>query len=299
RALGVGAERVVGVCLERSLELVVSLIAILKAGGAYLPLDPGYPRERLSFMLADAGAAVLISASRLRDRLDAPGVRRLALDREGAAIAAHPTSAPAGAVAPHNLAYVIYTSGSTGTPKGVLVTHQNVVRLFGATDHLFHFDARDVWTLFHSFAFDFSVWEIWGAFLNGGRLVVIPHPIRRSSVEFLRLISREGVTVLNQTPSAFYQLMQTERENPDLGRDLALRYVIFGGEALELGRLEQWYRHHSDGAPHLINMYGITETTVHVTHISLNQAAVANAPSLVGRGIPDLRVYVLDDCLQP
>src|SRR5262249_39413508 len=119
RALGVGAERVVGGCLERSLELVVSLIAILKAGGAYLPLD------RLSFMLADAGAAVLISASRLRDRLDAPGVRRLELDREGAAIAAHPTSAPAGAVAPHNLAYVIYTSGSTGTPKGVAITHQN------------------------------------------------------------------------------------------------------------------------------------------------------------------------------
>src|SRR5262249_8843877 len=123
RALGVGAERVVGVCLERSLELVVSLIAILKAGGAYLPLDPGYPPARLRFMLADAGAAVLISASRLRDRLDAPGVRRLELDREGAAIAAHPTSAPAGAVAPHNLAYVIYTSGSTGTPKGVAVTH--------------------------------------------------------------------------------------------------------------------------------------------------------------------------------
>src|SRR5262249_48647466 len=148
RALGVGAESVVGVCLERSLELVVSLIAILKAGGAYLPLDPGYPRERLSFMLADAGAAGLISASTLAARLDAPGVRRPAPDRGGAAIAAHPPSAPAGAVGPHNLAYVIYTSGSTGTPKGVAITHQNVVRLFGATEHLFRFDAHDVWPLF-------------------------------------------------------------------------------------------------------------------------------------------------------
>src|SRR5262249_3357237 len=153
RALGVGAERVVGVCLERSLELVVALLGILKAGGGYLPLDPGYPRERLSFMLADAGAAVLISASTLRDRLDAPGVRRLELDHEAAAIAAHPPSAPAGPVRPHNLAYVIYTSGSTGTPKGVAITHQNVVRLFGATEHLFRFDAHDVWPLFHSFAF--------------------------------------------------------------------------------------------------------------------------------------------------
>src|SRR5262249_6729267 len=123
RALGVGAESVVGGWLERSLELVGSLIAILQAGGAYVPLDPGYPRERWSCRLADAGAVVLIGGSRLRDRLDAPGVRRLELDGEAAAIAAHPTSAPAGAVAPHNLAYVIYTSGSTGTPKGVAVTH--------------------------------------------------------------------------------------------------------------------------------------------------------------------------------
>src|SRR6516225_2320590 len=249
RALGVGAESVVGVCLERSLELVVSLLAILKAGGAYLPLDPGYPRERLSFMLADAGAAVLISASRLRDRLDAPGVRRLELDREDAAIAAHPTSAPASTVAPHNLAYVIYTSGSTGTPKGVAITHQNVVRLFGATEHLFHFDAHDVWTLFHSFAFDFSVWEIWGPLLHGGRLVVVSYLISRSPGEFLALIAREGVTILNQTPSAFHQLVQAEREHPELGRMLVLRYVIFGGEALDVRRLEDWYERHLDSAP--------------------------------------------------
>src|SRR5499427_330883 len=126
RALGVGAESVVGMCLERSLELVVSLIAILKAGGGYLPLDPGYPRERLSFMLADAGAAVLLTQSGLRERLEAPGVRRLELDGEAAAIAAHPNSAPAGTVGPHNLAYVIYTSGSTGTPKGVAVEHASL-----------------------------------------------------------------------------------------------------------------------------------------------------------------------------
>src|SRR5262245_41197577 len=156
-ALGVGAERVVGVCLERSLELVVSLIAILKAGGAYLPLDPGYPRERLSFMLADAGAAVLISALRLRDRLDAPGVRRLELDREGAAIAAHPTSAPAGAVAPHNLAYVIYTSGSTGTPKGVAVEHRHLLASNAARSSFYAELRQQRFLLLSSVAFDSSI----------------------------------------------------------------------------------------------------------------------------------------------
>src|SRR5437899_8825947 len=172
RALGVGAESVVGVCLERSLELVVALIAVLKAGGGSLPLDPEPPAERLHYMMADAGAAVLISATGLRDRVDAPGVRRLELDGAAAAIAAHPKSAPADVLGPHNLAYVIYTSGSTGTPKGVAVTHQNVVRLFGATEHLFRFDAHDVWTLFHSFAFDSSIAGIFGSLLNGGTLIL-------------------------------------------------------------------------------------------------------------------------------
>src|SRR5499425_1360040 len=300
RALGVGAESVVGVCLERSLELVVALLGILKAGGGYLPLDPDYPAERLHYMLADAGAAVLISATGLRDRVDAPGVRRLELDGAAAAIAAHPKSAPADVLQPHNLAYVIYTSGSTGTPKGVAVTHQNVVRLFGATQPLFHFDAPDVWTLFHSFAFDFSVWEIWGPLLHGGRLVVVSYSISRTPGEFLALIAREGVTVLNQTPSAFYQLVQAEREHPALGRTLVLRHVIFGGEALDVRRLEDWYEHHLESAPALVNMYGITETTVHVSHILLDRhLALTASGNLIGRGIPDLRIYVLDGCLEP
>ena len=195
---------------------------------------------------------------------------------------------------------MIYTSGSTGEPKGAGIAHQNVVRLFGATERLFRFGADDVWTLFHSFAFDFSVWEIWGALLYGGRVVVVPHATSRSPADFLRLLAREGVTVLNQTPAAFYELMQADRESSDLGHALALRYVIFGGEALELRRLDEWYQRHSDSAPVLVNMYGITETTVHVSYIALDRAAVtANAGSLIGRGIADLRVYVLDGGLQP
>src|SRR5262249_41711842 len=244
------------------------------------------------------GAALLLTQSGLRDRVDAPSVRRLELDGAAAAIAAHPRSAPASTVGPHNLAYVIYTSGSTGTPKGVAIAHQNVVRLFGATEPLFRFDAHDVWTLFHSFAFDFSVWEICGPLLHGGRLVVVSYSISRSPGEFLALIAREGVTILNQTPSAFYQLVQAEREHSELGRTLVLRHVIFGGEALDERRLEDWYEHHLDSAPVLVNMYGITGTTVHVSHILLGRqlALTANA-NLIGRRRPALRMVESDRCV--
>ena len=174
------------------------------------------------------------------------------------------------------------------------------MRLFGATAHWFDFGPDDVWTLFHSYGFDFSVWELWGALLYGGRLVVIPYLLSRSPPEFLHLLAKEGVTVLNQTPSAFYQLMEAERQNPQLGQKLALRYVIFGGEALELGRLADWYQRHWESSPLLINMYGITETTVHVSYLALEQqAALAATGSLIGRSLPDLRAYVLDNALQP
>ncbi|MFK2889512.1 amino acid adenylation domain-containing protein, partial [Dyella flagellata] len=197
-------------------------------------------------------------------------------------------------------AYVIYTSGSTGKPKGVLIPHQNVIRLMAHTQHWFAFGAQDVWTLFHSYAFDFSVWELWGPLLYGGRLVVVPYLTSRSPAEFLQLLVTQQVTVLNQTPSAFYALMQAERDQPQLGQALALRYVVFGGEALELGRLRDWYARHTPQRPQLVNMYGITETTVHVTYLALDQALVqARANSLIGRAIPDLQVYVLDASLQP
>nr|WP_307818931.1 non-ribosomal peptide synthetase [Streptomyces sabulosicollis] len=197
-------------------------------------------------------------------------------------------------------AYVIYTSGSTGRPKGVVVSHGNVVRLFEATHGWFGFGADDVWTLFHSFAFDFSVWEVWGALLRGGRLVVVPFEVSRSPGEFLRLLVDEGVTVLNQTPSAFYQLMQADREAPEVGAGLALRWVVFGGEALDVWRLTEWFERHGDTGPVLVNMYGITETTVHVSYAALDsRIAKSGAGSVIGVGIPDLRVYVLDEDLRP
>ncbi|HEY7663397.1 MAG TPA: amino acid adenylation domain-containing protein, partial [Xanthobacteraceae bacterium] len=247
-----------------------------------------------------AAAPVLLTQAHLRAALPQSGARIVCLDGDAEAIARHPASAPHSGLKPQHPAYVIYTSGSTGTPKGVVVTHQNVTRLFGATEDLFRFNAQDVWTLFHSFAFDFSVWEIWGALLHGGRLIIIPYSISRSPAEFLALLARERVTVLNQTPSAFYQLMEVDRERTSLEQAPALRHVIFGGEALDLRRFKNWYERHSDGHPALLNMYGITETTVHVSHMRVDRnLAIASTGNLIGRGIADLRVYVLDGGLAP
>ncbi|MFF1792425.1 amino acid adenylation domain-containing protein, partial [Kitasatospora sp. NPDC058243] len=292
---GVGPEQLVALALPRSAELVVAVLAVLKAGAAYLPVDPQYPAARISYLLQDARPALLLTTRQIGDLPGAESVDRLLLDT--ADLDGLPDTDPAVAVDPGHPAYVIYTSGSTGNPKGVVVPHRNVVRLFGTTRALFDFSAEDVWTLFHSYAFDFSVWELWGPLLHGGRLVVVDHETSRSPGRFLELLARERVTVLNQTPSAFYQLMQADAEHP---RELALRTVVFGGEALEPARLAAWYERHPDDAPRLVNMYGITETTVHVTYAALDRsAATAGAASVVGVAIPDLRAYVLDPHLRP
>lgn len=281
--------------LPRSAEQVVAVLAVLKAGGAYLPVDPQYPAARIAYLLQDARPALLVTTSRTGDLPGADPVDRLLLDT--ADLDGLPDTDPEVSLDPGHPAYVIYTSGSTGNPKGVVVTHRNVVRLFGTTEKLFGFSAQDVWTLFHSYAFDFSVWELWGPLLYGGRLVVVDHETSRSPGRFLELLARERVTVLNQTPSAFYQLMQADAEAPETGRPLALRTVVFGGESLEHARLASWYERHPDDAPLLVNMYGITETTVHVTYAALDRSG--GAVGGIGTALPDLRTYVLDAHLRP
>ncbi|MER6301919.1 amino acid adenylation domain-containing protein, partial [Kitasatospora sp. NPDC001539] len=301
-ARGVGPERLVALALPRSTELVVAVLAVLKAGGAYLPIDPDYPADRIAYTLRDAAPELLLTTTATAARLPDAGPPSLLLDTPSTAaeLAGASTTAPAPALVPDHPAYVIYTSGSTGRPKGVVVTHANVARLFAATARWFAPGPQDVWTLFHSYAFDFSVWELWGALLHGGRLVVVPFEVSREPREFLELLVRERVTFLNQTPSAFYQLMQADEEAPELGRDLALRRVVFGGEALDLARLAPWYERHPEDAPVLVNMYGITETTVHVSYRPLDAATAAGQPrSLIGAGIPDLRLYLLDSRLRP
>ncbi|OKH99775.1 hypothetical protein A6A06_22110 [Streptomyces sp. CB02923] len=303
---GLGPGRLAALALPRGAGLLTALLAVLKTGAGYLPLDPQYPADRLRSTLEDAAPALVLCDAEGADRvrgaaaplpLDDPAVAAELSGLSGDALtdAERPATAD-----PDSLAYVIYTSGSTGRPKGVMVTHHNVLRLFQQTDHWFGFGPDDVWTLFHSYAFDFSVWEIWGPLLHGGRLVVVPFDTSRSPAEFLRLLVREQVTVLNQTPSAFYQLIAAEREDPALLRRSALRYVVFGGEALESHRLKDWYARHGDDAPRLVNMYGITETTVHVTYAALDRGtADAARGSLIGEPVPDLGVYVLDRELRP
>ncbi|MET9523276.1 non-ribosomal peptide synthetase [Streptomyces coeruleorubidus] len=300
-AAGVGPGRRVAVAVPRSVEQVVALVAIVTAGGAYVPLDLAYPDERLEYILADAAPQVVLVDREQRDRftelLARTGVRAHVLV-QGDELP-QVTTEPGPGASWHDPAYVIYTSGSTGRPKGVVVPHSSVVTLLANTQPDMDFGPHDVWVQFHSFSFDFAVWELWGALAYGGELLVPEYGLTRSPVDFHRLVRERGVTVLNQTPSAFYQFIEADRH---AGEPLpALRRVIFGGEALDLGRLRGWVERHGTGSPELVNMYGITETTVHVTHRVLTEEdfGPGDDVSPIGGPIPGLVTYLLDDRLRP
>ncbi|UEM25114.1 amino acid adenylation domain-containing protein (plasmid) [Skermanella mucosa] len=301
RSLGIGAGDRVALWFEPSLEMPAAILGVLRAGAAYVPLDPHYPADRVAHALEDSGVAAVLTTEALAPRVPPrvqSGTTAPVVCVEDCGDADAEGFEPV-AVGPDDLAYVIYTSGSTGRPKGVLVTHGNLTRLFDATDAWFRFGARDVWTLFHSYAFDFSVWEIWGALAHGGALVIVPREVARAADAFYDLLCREKVTVLNQTPSAFRQLIQAEEADPRES-ELALRFVVFGGEALDLASLEPWLDRHGDDAPRLVNMYGITETTVHVTYRPIRWRDVKRRlGSVIGEPIPDLFIRLLDDHGEP
>jgi amino acid adenylation domain-containing protein len=293
RKHGVGPDVFVGIYLDRTVELVVGLLGILKAGGTYVPIDPQYPHARLAFMLKDSRSPVIVTQRSLAADLTLAETTIICLDGDWPEISREAAGNPDTGVQQDHLAYVIYTSGSTGTPKGTLITHQNVVRLFQSTQAWFNFSDRDVWTLFHSVAFDFSVWELWGALFHGGCLIVVPFAVSRTPESFHRLLCEERVTVLNQTPSAFRQLIRADEvAGPHAG--LTLRLVIFGGEALDFNSLKPWFDRHGDREPRLVNMYGITETTVHVTYRPINAEDLASGNS-IGVPIPDLQIYLMDE----
>ncbi|MEI6628848.1 MAG: amino acid adenylation domain-containing protein, partial [Alphaproteobacteria bacterium] len=295
-ARGVGPDTLVAIAVEISLEMIIGLLAILKSGGAYVPLDPKYPQNRLQFMLEDTNAPILLTQSHLIEQLPPIITDVILLDKDQNEWKKYPATNPILSSQPHHLAYIIYTSGSTGKSKGVMVEHQNVHRLFTATQNWFDFNSQDVWALFHSYAFDFSVWEIWGALFYGGKLCIIPYNVSRDPSHFYQVVMTKGITVLNQTPSAFQQLINYDKSLPhkDFGQ---LRYIIFGGEALNPPILKAWFKRHGDKCPKLVNMYGITETTVHVTYLALRKSIATEAKSLIGRPIPDLQLYILDSQL--
>lgn len=282
----------VGICLERSADVVTTMLAVLKASAVYVPMDPAYPDDRLAYVIEDAGLRVVVST---RTDLPAPdGV--LVVDPALLADRPAPTR-PSRAVAGEDPAYVIYTSGSTGRPKGVVVAHRSVTALVAATREDLALGADDTWTLFHSTAFDFSVWEIWGPLLTGARLVVVPYWASRDPEELWRLLQRERVTVLNQTPSAFDQLIEADGRTGSSRLDL--RLVVFGGEALDARRLLPWFDRYPESTCRLVNMYGITETTVHVTAQDVTRDAALTGSRSVGRAIRGWSVCVRDEHLRP
>ncbi len=298
--LDVRPDNLIGLYVERSVEIVIGLLGILKAGCAYVPLDPSYPQERIQYLLDDSGTHILITQMHLLEKIPAHIDNVICLDNETPIHTGSSKTNPVNYATPANLAYIIYTSGSTGQPKGVQITHENVLRLFEASEMQFNVTSQDTWTLFHSYAFDFSVWEIWGALLYGGRLVVVPYHISRTPEAFYQLLCHEQVTVLNQTPSAFRQLIAAEAALPARAAELALRYVIFGGEALSPLDLMPWVEQHGDAKPQLINMYGITETTVHVTFQRITEEHIyGDIKSPIGQPLADLYAYVLDPSLNP
>ena len=292
---GVGPGQRVALLLPRSVEAIVAIFAVLKTGAAYVPIDPAVPAARVEFVLDDAAPIAAITTAELADRIH--GRDLLVVDVDDPAVDSQPTT-PLPAPDPDDIAYLIYTSGTTGTPKGVAIPHRNVTRLLEVLDAGLGLSAAQVWTQCHSLAFDFSVWEIFGALLCGGRVVVVPDAVVRSPEDLHALLVAEQVTVLSQTPSAFYALQTADGLSPELGRQLKLEAVVFGGEALEPQRLGAWLDSHPD-SPRLVNMYGITETTVHASFREILAGDVDSAVSPIGVPLAHLGFFVLDNSLQP
>ncbi|WP_238421558.1 non-ribosomal peptide synthetase, partial [Gordonia sp. 'Campus'] len=309
-ARGAGPDTLVGVALPRSVELIVTLLAVLKTGAAYLPLDRTHPRARLHTIVDDAAPVLIVADAdtvRAWDGMPAPLTTREDL----LAVRAPAEPGLPTRVAAHAAAYVMYTSGSTGTPKGVVVTHDNVVSLLVALDLLVESSPEDVWSMFHSYAFDVSVGEIWAALVAGGRLVVLDHATTRAPDDVVEAFEREGVTIVNFTPSSFYQFGAAVR--PPHGRRIpdSVRRLHFSGELLDYEHVRTWQADRdADGSvtrpgadvagPQLNNMYGPTETTVYMTRRELTRAFVdAATASDIGTPLLGSRVHVLDGRLAP
>ncbi len=291
RERGVGAEKPVGILFERGADMVVAILAVLKSGGAYLPIDPSLPSARIDFILNDAQPTLVITdcKSTLNDLSISSQQWLILKETEWGH---YPDSALEVTVAPDNLAYIIYTSGSTGKPKGVEVEHRQVSRLLFCEGFDFDFGPEDVWTLFHSISFDFSVWELWGPLLRGGKLVVLPKSTTQNPTALMDALVQYRVTVLNQVPTIFGQLWGAITAS-DSHPALALRYVIFGGEALQPSMLAGFHAQYPD--TRLVNMYGITETTVHVTYKEIGTREISEGISNIGRVLPNLRICLLGD----
>lgn len=285
-------DTVVALRMPKSLEMIIGILAIIKAGACYLPINLGYPEERVKYMVSDSGAKVLLFLNIANDMpFDIP---KIDISLNNTDIYAGDTSNCNIDISPEDSLYIIYTSGSTGKPKGALLCHRNVVRLIKNDSFQFDFNEHDVWPMFHSVAFDVSVWEMYGTLLYGAKLILVPEDVAQDPAEFLNLLRKENVTVLDQTPTYFYNLLAEELKRED--SNLKIRYIIFAGEALKPCLIKSW----KDKYPFtkLINMYGITETTVHVTFKELSNEDLLLSKSNIGVPIPTLKMILLDKNLK-
>ncbi|MCP3999466.1 MAG: amino acid adenylation domain-containing protein [Gammaproteobacteria bacterium] len=294
-AAGVNPDTTVGLCLDRSIELVVGLLGILKAGGAYVPLDPSYPPDRLAHILDQAAPQIIVTRHSLHNALPASSASFIDIETIDNA----KTTCPNVAVRPDHLCYLIFTSGSTGLPKGVMVTHHNVARLFSTISQQISFSENDIWTLFHSYAFGYSAWELFGSLLHGAQLVIVPDEIRGDPAGLYALLRDEKVTVFSQTPSAFRQLLLHDAFN-NSNDELSLRSIVFSGEAVVTRDLETWFKKHGDAGPRLINTYAITETGGQVAFRQYDGSNIDDSKARnIGLPLTDTQVYILDEDLQP
>jgi len=293
RNKGIGRNDVVALRIDKSLEMIIGILAIMKAGGCYLPINLSYPQDRVNFMLKDSNAKFLLCDEKTSSDIDT-NIKKIFIDLKNTKIYSQNSKNLKNINNPLDLIYIIYTSGSTGTPKGAMLMHKNVVRLMKNDKFLFDFTDKDVWTMFHSVSFDFSVWEMYGALLYGGKLVVVPDYVAKDPNLYLDLMDKENVTVLNQTPTYFYNLLNCEIKAPH--PNLKIRYIIYGGEALKPTLINAWRKLHPQTK--LINMYGITETTVHVTFKELSDTDLQSSVSNIGVPIPTLKILLLDKNLK-
>ena len=290
RSLGVKPGDYVGIIAARSLEMVIGIYGIIKSGGAYVPIDPTYPQARINFMLEDCQAKVVLIKGEISLKEVTEEVAVPVIDLGEIEVWEGESGNPSYVNQGTDLLYLIYTSGTTGKPKGVMIQHQNVVSLLKSDKFQFDFNEADVWSLFHSYAFDFSVWEMFGATLNGGKLIIVPLAVCQDPPLFLDYLKRYQISVLNQVPTAFYQLMLAENETRMMA---SIRYLIFGGEALNPRKLASWRRKYQQAK--IINMYGITEITVHATYREITEVEIERGISDIGKPIPTLQIYILNN----